>query len=415
MPDKQPIHNGGESTEQLLQQMADYLRLSDNNRANHLSWLIFQASRLKATDIYIDMVNGGYCGFSLRIDEQMEYICKVPLKTGLNIVNNIKRELYIDCTELQKPWSGWFSAQKNYGRQYEVHIIPFQPLESVIVRLKPLAPAVPSWTNTPGINKKIFIWQMGKVGSSTILASLKPYTGQYNWCHDTAIMSDEPYLQYNNLIHSHSAKPIYYTLHHSDEEFIVISLVRDLLRRNISAVFQSMTDETPGNDCFIGPQEELENWGYERICGEIKKKLLYLNLTDQLISWYDMLFKSHFYYPDVERYHVDLYGVPFDRQRGFQVYSSKTPRIKFLIIRLENLNNLEAELGFFLGIKKFRLIVDNVAKHKWYNEIYKQFKEIYKPTGEELSHIYGSKFMKYFYTAEQIDSFVGRWCKNGKS
>ncbi|MFW8601260.1 putative capsular polysaccharide synthesis family protein [Desulfobacterota bacterium M19] len=411
MPGKQPIYNGNESTEQLLQQIADSLHFPDNIRPSLLTWLIFQATQLNATDIHIDMING-CCSLSLRIEGEMKYICNIPLKTGLNIVNNIKRELRIDSIELQEPWSGWFSTPKNYDQQYEVHIIPFKPLESVIVRLKPLTPAKPSWTNTPGIKKKIFIWQMGKVGSSTILASIKPYTSRYNWYHDyhdTAIKSDEPYWQYNNLIHSHSAKPIYHTLHHSDEEFIVISLVRDLLQRNISAVFQSMADKIPGNDCFIAPQRELENWDYKRICREIKKKLLYLNLSDQLISWYDRLFKSHFYYPDVDRYHIDLYGVPFDRQRGFQVYDSKTTRIKFIIIRLENLNDLEAELGFFLGIRKFRLINNNIAEHKWYNKIYKQFKIMYKPTREELNHIYNSKFMKYFYTSEQIDRFISRW------
>jgi len=162
---------------------------------------------------------------------------------------------------------------------------------------------------------------MGKVGSSTILASLKPYSRQCLW--PPGKISDEPFWQYNNIIHSHSAKPIYHVMHHSDEEFIIISLVRDILQRNISAVFQSMCDETTGNQCFIAPENELRRWENKRIYNAIKNKLRLLNLSDRLTAWYDALFKSHFYYPDVDRYHIDVYSKPFDHRLGMQVYEVK--------------------------------------------------------------------------------------------
>lgn len=363
-----------------------------------ISWLIQQATILGASELHCDWING-YYHVSLRVGGILKYLHRLSLDQGVKFVNIVKRELQIPSSTTQQVPINRLVETSIERRQYEFYIIPFHTLESIIIRLCTQVAARPTWTNLPGINKKIFIWQMGKVGSSTILASLKPYTKKYNWQYDIE-MSDEPYSQYNNIIHSHSAKPIYHLLHHSDEEFIVISLVRDILQRNISAVFQSMTNDTIDNPNFIASEQELSKWSYEKLYKAIKNKLLMLNLSNELISWYDSLFKSHFYYPDVDRYHIDVYSKPFDCQRGMQIYESKTPRIKLLIIRLEDLNCLTTEIGDFLGVKNFTLCQANISANKWYKEIYQQFKKRYKPTDRELDHIYKSKFMNYFYGSE---------------
>jgi len=382
-----------------LQQIQHFLNHGAKKQPSMVLWLVEQAIKYKASDLHIDWVNGCYT-CSLRIAGQLQYVTNLSLKEGYELLHTIKKELHLDAKSLRTPWSGRLTGnQDNHAQYHQIHIIPFHPLESVIIRLQPQKPAKPTWTSSPAITKKIFIWQMGKVGSSTILASLKPYTKRYNWQFHARI-SNEPFWQYNNIIHSHSAKPIYHTLHHSDEDFIVISLVRDLLQRNISAVFQSMCDESPGNHYFIAPERKLKTWSYEQIQEEIIRKLLHLNLSNQLTDWYDVLFKSHFYYPDVDRYHIDIYSTPFDRKKGMQVYESKTPRIKMLIIRLENLNKLEKEIGRFLGIQNFELCNNNIAAHKWYKKLYQKFKKTYEPTQQELDHIYNSKFMNYFYGSD---------------
>ena len=83
-----------------------------------------------------------------------------------------------------------------------------------------------------------------------------------------------------------------------------------------------------------------------------------------------------------------------------------------IILRLENLNEQKGILGDFLGIDDFQLMNENIASEKWYNPIYKRFKEVYKPTKQELEAIYNSRFMKYFYSPEQIRVFTEKWFKS---
>ncbi len=364
-----------------------------------ISWLIQRVTLLGASEFHCDWING-YYNMSLRVGGKLKYLQRLSLNQGVKFVNIVKKELQITSSATRQTQINHLVETSIDQLQCKFYIIPFHTLESIIIRFCPQVLARPTWTNLPGINKKIFIWQMGKVGSSTILASLKPYTKKYNWQYDIEI-SDEPYSQYNNIIHTHSAKPIYHLLHHSDEEFIIISLVRDILQRNVSAVFQSMTDDTVDNPNFIASEQELRKWSYDKLYKAIKNKLLSLNLSDKLTSWYDSLFKSHFYYPNVDRYHIDVYSKPFDYQRGMQIYESKTPRIKLLIIRLEDLNCLTTEIGDFLGVKNFTLCQANIATNKWYKEIYQQFKNMYRPTDRELNNIYKSRFMNYFYGSER--------------
>lgn len=259
------------------------------------------------------------------------------------------------------------------------------------------------------IDKKVFIWQMGKVGSSTVFKSLRPYANP--GISLAPVVGESPrWLIHHNLIQTHSIKPLYDVLHHSEEEFVIISLVRDLLARNISTIFQSMNYREPWrNDYFIAGVEEFQAMPYEQQEQAIIGHLRRLNTGSSVSSWYDNLLKSHFYYPDIDRHFIDVYAKPFDWERGFQTYESKSGRVRMIIIRLENLDNVAVELGKFMGLDDFKLRHDNLASDKWYQPIYKKFNSRYKPTVAELQSIYGSKFMNYFYSPGQINSLASRW------
>ncbi|MDA8418945.1 MAG: hypothetical protein M0Z90_07935 [Desulfobacteraceae bacterium] len=263
--------------------------------------------------------------------------------------------------------------------------------------------------NARGIDQKVFIWQMGKVGSSTVFKSLLPHANPR--ISLAPVVSESPrWLICNNLIQTHSIKPLYDVLHHSEEEFVIISLVRDLLARNISTIFQSMNYSEPWrNDYFIAGMEEFQAMPYEQQEQAITGHLRRLNTGCSVTSWYDNLLKSHFYYPEIDRHFIDIYAKPFDWEQGFQIYESKSGRVRMIIIRLEDLDEVAGELGKFMGLDDFKLRHDNLASNKWYQPIYKKFNSRYKPTASELQSIYGSKFMNYFYSPEQINRFTSRW------
>ena len=301
--------------------------------------------------------------------------------------------------------------------QFDIFIIPQPQSNNIIIRHRlqhfqketTVQPTPQTTKGKKNIDKKIFIWQMGKVGSSTIFRSLIPYSKPSPWLVPSEL-NGPGWVGHNNIIQTHSTKLLYDFLHYSNEEFVIISLVRDLMARNISTIFQSMNySEAWRNNYFIAPIDAFKRMTFEQQELAIISHLKRLNTSTVTTSWYDNLLKSHIYYPDIDTYFIDIYAKPFDHENGYQIYKSKTDRIQMIIIRLEDLADKTYELGSFLGVDDLNLLSANLADSKWYQPIYRKFKERYKPTDAEIEAIYNSKFMKYFYSAEQISLFKKKW------
>ena len=253
---------------------------------------------------------------------------------------------------------------------------------------------------------------MGKVGSLSIYNSLKKYSKPTSW-EPYIIGQQDRWPIHNNLIQNHSIELLYNALHYSNEPFVIISLVRDLLPRNISSIFQSMCfQENWRNEYFIATKKNFLNFSYEKQEQELTTQLQKMNMSDSTLNWFDNLLLSHFFYPEIDRFFIDVYAKPFNKEKGYQIYHSKNPRINMLIIRLEDLDNLENEIGDFLGLDSFRLIKTNISEKKWYQPIYHKFKQRYRPTPKELKKIYNSNFMNYFYSQNQINHFIKNWQNN---
>lgn len=301
---------------------------------------------------------------------------------------------------------------------FHYYNIPQSPFNSILIRNADTAThrsktsgneKILPMNSDRNVDKKIFIWQMGKVGSSTVYRSLLPYSKPCTWEVPT-IKNNTYWPSYNNIIQTHSIKLLYDFLHYSDEKFVIVSLVRDLLARNISSIFQSMNDEEEWrNQHFIANLDDFQKMSYDQQEKKITQQLIRLNTGTAVTSWYDNLLRSHFYYPDIDKYFVDIYAKPFDQENGYQIYESRTSRIKMMVMRLENLNDQVDVMGDFLGIDGLHFISKNVAAEKWYNPMYKRFKERYKPTPLELEAIYNSRFMRYFYSPDQIRLLIEKW------
>jgi len=367
-----------------------------------------------ASDVHMDNTAGHFTIF-FRIHGILHAIASYEDAIARRIIDQVKIKSNITLSEGRSPsiQEGHYSIPP-FHTNIPIHIIPFTPLESVVIHLP--CPSGGSSINHNAslplrdIEKKIFIWQMGKVGSASVLNSLKGFTLPTSW-EVTNIVANDHWLVHNNLLHTHSIQILYNFLHYTEEEFIVISLVRDLIARNVSSIFESMCRNAPWNKLFIAEKNDFIAFSYEKQEAEITKKLSELNRDEGLLNWYNSLFKSHFYYPDTDRYLIDIYSKNFDHTKGVQTYSSKTKRVKMIIIRLEDLNESEQAIGEFLGIDNFRLLKDNLSKDKWYKPIYEKFLSRYTPPREEINKIYLSKFMQYFYSQSQIDTLIARWTK----
>ena len=397
------------------------LLASSLNHQEIISALLHEGLRQKASDINIEPAAENVCDLFFRVDG---ILCKVMTASGRQ-ATLLREAVHCNSRELHP---GKFGVNEgiiqiqlgDIVHLLQVYDIPQSPANSILIKAacnpaslasSLLRPAGPNRT-LRNIDKKIFIWQMGKVGSSSVYSSLLPHSQPSPWQVPSIQDNSHHWPIHNNVIQTHETKLLYDILHYSDEEFVIISLVRDLLDRNISAIFQSMNyEESWRNQYFIAREDDFKKMPYDRQEEAILHHLQRLNTGSAVTSWYDNLFKSHIYYPEIDKYFIDIYAKPFDQEKGLQIYESKSPRVTMVIVRLEDLNRREKELGAFLGIDGFRLLSRNRAEEKWYQPIYTRFKERYKPSTDELEAIYSSRFMQYFYSAEQINTLKNKWGK----
>ena len=252
----------------------------------------------------------------------------------------------------------------------------------------------------------ILIYQMGKVGSSSIRKSLQnlnlqnpiAYIHYLSW---SSIQSVEQYYlkQSTSEVPSHIqfSKEVRKMIDQflGKIRFKIISLVRDPVARDISSTFQNIEIGLP----------QLLNMDTQKATDEVITYLVnafkkFDESQDEVCTWFDNEIRDIFQF--------DIFSIPFNTSRGYQIYSTLYSDI--LVIRLENLIECCQEAFYkFLGIQNFSLLNENTGKKKWYADIYqKTLSEIIIPE-KILKKIYQSRFSKHFYTDLERSNFIQKW------
>jgi hypothetical protein len=236
---------------------------------------------------------------------------------------------------------------------------------------------------------------MGKVGSATIQRSLS--RSRLLWLRvpfDELPKGKDVVLS----VHSHEqARAIINLPEHLEKKrsLIVLSLTRDLLRRNISAFFHNISrPEHPG--WYVGPQETVEKMSLEEIAIAFRQRE-WDHLKVEALPWFDRF---------AERVGVDIFATRFP-PRGYKQYRREIGRLA--IMRMENMDQSVEWLGKLFGVPSFSIKRENDTAGKWQGDIYRRFLQWFQPSQEELDAHYGSKIMRHFYSTEEISSFRASW------
>lgn len=263
--------------------------------------------------------------------------------------------------------------------------------------------------------KTIVIHQMGKVGSTSILHSLKKYSSQLNVYHSHSLshqaleQNEQEYRQhfskmgtvYEHYIHSTYLRAKLDRQQISDK-WKVITLVRDPIARDISAFFQQFLWKYKDNFRYIVNSEtdqEKLNVVKNIFFDDFIKKPSWFNST---LTWIDKELN--------EIFDLNIYNESFDIQRGHQFYSSNVADI--LLIRLEDLDSIDPRLiGEFVGIENLSIEKGNIGNKKFYSDIYQLFKENMGLPKEYVKEVYSSKYAKHFYSEHELDQFASKWLK----
>jgi hypothetical protein len=172
----------------------------------------------------------------------------------------------------------------------------------------------------------------------------------------------------------------------------VISLVREPFGRTIAMFFQMLPEYFPDweKDCEQGTLSVKDLRSF------FQKRMIGFQNSDQ---WFDSQMKAVF--------DIDVFASPFPIAKGYHIYN--TPRADLLLFRLESLNaNAEMAIEEFLGIKGFKLASTNIGDQKHYADLYQLFRNEPFPV-DYVKSAYETRFAHHFYTQSEREKFIKQW------
>lgn len=261
----------------------------------------------------------------------------------------------------------------------------------------------------------IVVYQMGKVGSSTISKSLHETVSDRNIYH-VHFLSADRVVEYErkrkrflrtryvgDLRHIWQYVHLRQCLHERpDEGWKVITLVRDPVARNLATFFEHMeVKESSANSWRLVSRE----FGFDVRIG-----------ADDLDPLIDLFFRKCRHEAPIDYFDtefngvlgIDLFKSPFPRERGYDILNSGKHEV--LVLRLESLSAChEQAMLDFLGLRNFELTNANIGENKDYADVYRLFKDRIKLPESYLDRLYDSRMARHFYSDEELAKFRKRW------
>jgi hypothetical protein len=255
----------------------------------------------------------------------------------------------------------------------------------------------------------ILVYQMGKVGSRTIVDSLKEIKINKSIYH-VHFLNNENIKKSQNIL-----KNIYgfnfnvnkWCLYESNfiKKFIlnknrniyIISLVREPISRNISSFFFNIEKFIP--NC-------VDLYNRKKISLEHIKEIYFekFHEHDLPLTWFDTEMK--------EIFKINIFSIKNTNIKEKGYFIIKYEDINIMIIRTENIDNFsKSSLKEFLGIKEIFFKKSNSSIDKKYFDLYQNFIDYIIFPSEYLEKMYSSNYAKFFYSADEIEAFKKKWLR----
>jgi hypothetical protein len=237
----------------------------------------------------------------------------------------------------------------------------------------------------------ILIYQMGKVGSSAISDAFESLG------YPVVRNASKRIRRRAKVVHTHNHDAVARYMPHRrlDRDQFVITGVRDVLSRNISAFFQNFAD--PASPWwYFGTRDDIEH-------ARMKDLIEFFNarhpahLHDIVEPWFDRF---------GDAVGVDLFAQAFPMERG--CLEIEAP-VNVFVYRIEDLQRRGPDLARFLGKPELSIRPRNVGSQKWYAQKYRDFTANYKPDRDVLDTVYGSRIMRHFYSRAERTSAISKW------
>jgi hypothetical protein len=242
----------------------------------------------------------------------------------------------------------------------------------------------------------LFVFQMGKVGSNTLMTTLETHYRTYH-LHLLADFASkyEPYRAGRK--------------HRGAEYFDIITASREPLSWRISAFFQNLVNGHLRLITFESKEAALQA-GMDELIARFRA------WDDAVQAWgHGMCDATEWFDRHFEpATGIRIYDHAFDPERGWQIIREGKWRV--LVLRFEdmNKNHLDAMNEFVVGrygesSRLHSLRAENVSSQKWYADLMKEFKQKIKFSDAEIEEAYCSPYVRYFYTDQELANMRSKW------
>lgn len=223
----------------------------------------------------------------------------------------------------------------------------------------------------------IFIFQMGKVGSSSLKSTLtQGDSGLVVHAHDYSRFPDraKTILRWRKRLRL----PVY-----------VICPVREPLSRNISAFFQNFKRNT-------GFEISDREWTHDELTDLFLREYPH----NVCLEWFDVHLRKTF--------GLDVFSEEFPTEQKWRIYKHKAVRVLIYRSDLDRSAQLDV-ISKFIGSRISEWTQSNISSEKDYGDLYKRFIRSVKLPEIYITIMCDSRFCRKFWSSEEIDAIKERF------
>ncbi len=251
--------------------------------------------------------------------------------------------------------------------------------------------------------KSFFIFQPGKVGSTSIRYLMDEFNIPYLYLHHLGVSDKNNLMTYKRMVEKAVTRL-------SNQKLRIITMVREPISRDYSAFWEPFSEKAHERMKllpFVGGnlQEMYNHYTSLMLMGNREMIKKYGILTPLVWSdefeWFDEELRDGL--------GIDIYQHPFDKERGYQII--RNDNLEVFVFKLEKLNNILPRIYEFIGVsgnvaekKEYR------SSDKWFSIAYDELKKNLIIPKEYFNHYYeGNKKLDHFYTDEEKREFIKKW------
>jgi len=230
-------------------------------------------------------------------------------------------------------------------------------------------------------NNYIFIYTPPKVGSTTLVTSLRVSLNKtYNIIH----IHDETMLRVLTGINDVKIIDIIKYLSNIGKNVFVIDIYRTPVERKMSEYFEKISPYH-----FNNSDENLCKYSIKRISDRFNKIFPYIENSD------------HYF----ENFGIDN-PIPFDFDKKYTIQNINN--VKYIKLRLCDSHMWDSILSTIFNIDII-IIHDYKTEDKGIGQLYNQFKNEYKLPSNFINLIKENKYLKFYYNETERNKYIDTW------